>query len=214
MRQTETKRPRKKPTKMKVPYTGTPRTSPVKIARIQARKLMGEPVRKIAAAEGVCLNTVVRILSQQEASALIREYQSTIIERILRKAIKGLEELVEEKDRAAIIQVLYGTRTLLQRHDVAANTPEGPRDYSYSMAEFYIRHGRWPTLEEAKEFEKTPEIVPLTKGELVTCPISQSKRPTASVTDTTLRLLAERLGHPSESARVPTKCACTIRPST
>jgi hypothetical protein len=67
---------------------------------------------------GLDRETVTRILSQQENQLLLQGYRQAVL-RIVPDALVGLSHLVNQLDRTAIIEVLYGTRVLIDRHEVA-----------------------------------------------------------------------------------------------
>ena len=74
----------------------------------------------------------------------------------------GLHQL-KKKDRQAGIETLYGSKVLLQQHDVAVTSQPAERDYSSAMVRFYYEYGRWPTRQEAIDFDKTIPVEPLVK---------------------------------------------------
>jgi len=55
------------------------RTPLAKQARITARRMHGQSIRQIAAHENISEDTVMRVLSQQETSLLVRGYRDTIL---------------------------------------------------------------------------------------------------------------------------------------
>jgi len=98
---------------------------------------------------------------------LLQSYRDMILD-LVPSAIKGLRKLIRRVDRQAIIETLYGTRVLIQRQEVE-KVEEPVRTYAYTKAEFFCKYGRWPSLAEAIEFDKTLEVEPLVKGEEEVC---------------------------------------------
>ena len=143
-----------------------PFTSQAKQGEVIGLALAGQSNRGIARLTGLKRETVARILSQDEYSALIQKYRSQIIEQMLPKALKGLDKILSRKkpDRQAIIDLLYGCKVLSAHHEVEVpRTFE--RDYSDAMVRYYYEYGRWPTKAEAIEFDKTIPVELLKKGE-------------------------------------------------
>jgi len=135
-----------------------------KIARVRVRRIVGQTFRQIAEAENLSKNTVARILCQDETNEYIQAYQSAILTELVPLAVKGLKELLKKADRQAVIETLYGTKVFSQKHQVEGVTSH-ERDYSDAKIEFYYKFGRWPTLAEAKEYDKTIPVKPLLKNE-------------------------------------------------
>jgi hypothetical protein len=140
--------------------------SPEAKARVIRRRMRGETIRQIAAAEGIARNTVIRILSLPEVQRAVNRTRSLI----LHSADQLAERLMaialgksKKGDRQALVDLLRGIGVLTAKFEVSDLT-EQERDHSSSMFLYYVRFGRWPTLKEAKEFEETVDIPLLTKG--------------------------------------------------
>jgi hypothetical protein len=139
-------------------------TAKSKQARVVGRSLLGQNVSEIASEEQISRGTVYRIRSQSENAMLLQSYRDMVLD-LVPGALKGLGKLIRQVDRQAIIETLYGSRVLNQRQEVEA-VREPKRTYAYPKVEFFAKYGRWPSLEEAMEFEKTLDIKPDVKGEL------------------------------------------------
>ena len=146
----------------KAPYKRRPNIPSIKVAEVVGLYMTSRISRsQIARDLGLNRETVSRILSQEQNQLLIQKYRQTIIEGIVPNALIGLAKLVNKEDRQAIIETLYGSRILIQRSEVEQiKAPE--RTYAYPKIEFFAKYGRWPSLEEAKRFEKTLDVQPLT----------------------------------------------------
>jgi len=112
---------------------------------------------------GLDRETVTRILSQQENQLLLQVYRDAVL-KIVPDALITAHHLVKMGDRQMATDILYGSRTLIQRHEVE-KVEEPKRTYAYTRVEFFGRYGRWPLNSELEEFEKTLDIEPLVKGE-------------------------------------------------
>jgi len=141
------------------------RTPLAKQARVTARRMHGQSIREIAAQESISKDTVMRILSNEEASLLIRGYRDTILQEYVPLAMNSLKKLLKQEDRQATIETLYGAKVLIDRHEVE-NIPPPVRDHSYPRVLFFGKYKRWPTDEEAVKFEKTIVVKPTVKGVL------------------------------------------------
>jgi len=139
------------------------RTPPVKQARVTARRMHGQSIREIAAQENISKDTVMRILSKEEISLLVQGYRDTILQDFVPLAMNSLKRLLKRDDRQATIETLYGSRVLVQREEIQI-AEEEERTYEMPQVEFFGKYGRWPSLEEAIEFEKTLDIKPFIKG--------------------------------------------------
>jgi hypothetical protein len=127
--------------------------------------MRGETTREIAKAEGIARNTVIRILSLpevQEARAKSRglilarapELSNRLVQIGLGEATKG--------DRRAIVDALRGIGVLTSKLEVEETIPR-ERTYAFPKIAFFHKFGRWPTLEEAIEFDRTLDVEPLVK---------------------------------------------------
>jgi len=143
---------------------GRPYIPKPKQFRVLARHAAGHSDRRIAREEGISRGTVYRIRSQSENAMLLQSFREMILD-IVPNAIKGLAKLVKERDRQAIIETLYGARVLIDRHEVAT-VQEPERTNDSAKVAFYEKYNHWPTLEEAKEFDKTIRRKPTVKGVL------------------------------------------------
>jgi hypothetical protein len=65
-------------------------------------------------------------------------------------------------DRQALVDILRGIGVLTAKLEVEEMIPE-ERTYAFPKVAFFHKYGRWPTLEEAIEFDKTLDVEPLVK---------------------------------------------------
>ena len=142
------------------------RTPLAKQARITARRMHGQSIRQIAAQEKISKDTVMRVLSQEETSLLVRGYRDAILQEYVPLAMDSLKRLLKRDDRQATIETLYGSRVLLQHEEIQKVEDEPQRTYDYTRAEFFGKYGRLPLNSELEEFEKTLDIQPITKAGL------------------------------------------------
>jgi len=142
------------------------RTPLAKQARVTARRMHGQSIRQIAAQESISRDTVMRILSKEETSLLIRGYRDTILQEYVPLAMNSLKKLLKREDRQATIETLYGSKVLIDRHEVAEEPEEPVRTYDATRVLFFGRYGRWPRDSELKAFEATIEVEPIVKGSL------------------------------------------------
>ncbi len=143
------------------------RTPLAKQARITARRMHGQSIRQIAAQENISKDTVMRVLSQEESSLLVRGYRDTILQEHVPLAMDSLKRLLRRDDRQATIETLYGSRVLTQRQEIEKVEDEPQRTYDYTRAEFFGKYGRLPLNSELEEFERTLNIEPITKAGLI-----------------------------------------------
>ncbi len=143
------------------------RTPVAKQARITARRMHGQSIRQIAAQENISKDTVMRVLSQEESSLLVRGYRDTILQEHVPLAMDSLKRLLQRDDRQATIETLYGSRVLTQRQEIEKVEDEPQRTYDYTRAEFFGKYGRLPLNSELEEFERTLNIEPITKAGLI-----------------------------------------------
>ena len=127
--------------------------------------LTGKGRRQIARELGLDRETVTRILSQEEHQHLVQGYRQAVL-RIVPDALVGLFHLVKQGDRTAIIEVLYGARVLIDRHEKAAEPEEPIRTYDSTRVLFYGKYHRWPKDYELEAFERTIPVEPIVKGSL------------------------------------------------
>jgi Helix-turn-helix domain of resolvase len=141
------------------------RTPLAKQARVTARRMQGQSIRQIATQENISKDTVMRILSKEETSLLIRGYRDTILQDHVPLAMSSLKRLLKRDDRQATIETLKGSRVLIDRHEVAT-VQEPERTYASAKVAFYEKYGHWPTHEEAVKFDRTIKRQPTVKGAL------------------------------------------------
>jgi hypothetical protein len=141
-----------------------PNTPPSKQALVVGLSLTGKKRSAISRELGLDRETVTRILSQQENQLLLQGYRQAVL-RIVPNALIGLSHLVNQLDRTAIIETLYGAKVLIQRQEVEP-VCEPVRTYDSAKVEFFGKYGRWPSNEEAIAFDKTIVRKPTVKGEL------------------------------------------------
>jgi hypothetical protein len=134
-------------------------------AGVIRRRMRGETTREIANAEGIARNTVIRILSLPEVREAIARSRGLILAR----ADEMLERLVQialgetsKGDRQALVDILRGIGVLTAKLEVEETIPQ-QRTYAFPKVAFFHEFGRWPTLEEAIEFDKTLDVEPLVK---------------------------------------------------
>lgn len=81
--------------------------------------------------------TVTRNLSQQENQLLLQGYRQAIL-RIVPDTLVGLSYLVNQLDRTAIIETLYGAKVLMDRHEVET---KGVSDIDAAQCASHVCHG-------------------------------------------------------------------------
>lgn len=94
---------------------------------------------------------------------MLQQYRAAVMN-IVPDALITAHHLVKMGDRQMATDILYGSRTLIQRHEVL-QVEEPKRTYAYTRVEFFGKYGRWPRNEELAEFDKTLtlDIEPLVK---------------------------------------------------
>jgi hypothetical protein len=134
-------------------------------AGVIRRRLEGETTREIAKAEGIARNTVIRILSLPEMRLALARSRGILIA----KAHKLAERLIQialgetkKGDRQAIVDTLRGIGVLTSKFELE-DTGEEQRTYALAKVGFFKKYGRWPTDEEAIEFDRTIDIEPSVK---------------------------------------------------
>lgn len=141
-----------------------PFAHPHKKAAVIGLYLSGKKKLQIAKELELDRETVVRILSQEETKLLVSGYRDAVL-RIVPKALVGARELVDRLHPQTIANVLYGSRVLIDRHEVGRLIkPSEERDYSSSKVEYYAKYHRWPSEKQAREFDRTIKRLPLVKG--------------------------------------------------
>ena len=101
---------------------------------------------------------------RQEFNSLVDQLRSRIITEIGHEAVNRLLKLVKKDDRQAILQTLFGLKVLSQHTSLEMQAGELPeRTYDDARFRFYYEKGRWPTREEAIEYDKTIVVEPMTK---------------------------------------------------
>ena len=144
--------------------TEKPKISRVRNAQVLALAMARHSQRKIAKAAGINRETVARILSQNEFDGMVSQARSRIMTEMVESALKSLKKLLTKGDRTATLETLFGLRILSKQ--TALEMKRGgidERDYADTKVQFYYKYGRWPTMEECLEFEKTIEVEPLIK---------------------------------------------------
>jgi hypothetical protein len=150
-----------------MPVKGTTKTTYKRDSKeaVIRRRMRGETTREIAKAEGIARNTVIRILSLPEVREAIARSRGLILARADELANRlvqiGLGETAKG-DRQAIVDALRGIGVLTSKFDVEETIPQ-ERTYAFPQVAFFGKYNRWPTLEEAKKFDKTLDIEPLVK---------------------------------------------------
>jgi hypothetical protein len=142
------------------------RTPLAKQARVAARRMHGQSIRQIAAQESISKDTVMRILSKEETSLLIRGYRDTILQEYVPLAMNSLKKLLKREDRQATIETLYGAKVLIDRHEVAEEPEEPVRTYDSTRVLFFGKFHRWPKDEELEACDRTIPTEPIVKGSL------------------------------------------------
>jgi hypothetical protein len=153
---------KQKQSKYKRPYKDKPYTSPIKRAEVVGLHLAHKTRTEIATLTGLNRQTVSRILSQSEVEALLQTYRSHVLQ-MIPDALDGLHVLIREMDRTAIIETLYGSKVFSEKKEVDVSRTE-ERTYSFPQVAFFGKFGRWPSLEEAKKFDRTLKLEPLVKA--------------------------------------------------
>src|SRR5438034_8731500 len=142
--------------------TGKPYRShitPAVQSQVLGLYLTNHKQRHIAKMIGIDRETVHRIISQQENQILLSGYRDAVM-KIIPRALIGAYELVKRLDRQMITDILYGARVLIGRRETEEIKPPQERTYDYPKVEYFAKYGKWPSLEQAKEFEKTMDIEP------------------------------------------------------
>jgi hypothetical protein len=75
-----------------------------------------------------------------------------------------LVEIALQKDLEAIVVALRGIGVLTNKLEVESSAISEERTYSFAQVAFFGKYNRWPTLEEAKKFDKTLDVEPLVKA--------------------------------------------------
>jgi hypothetical protein len=150
-----------KQSKYRRPYKYEPQTGPGKRAEVVGLRLANWNKSKIAKHVGLNRQTVSRILSQSEVETVLKTYRANVMQ-MVPDALAGLHVLIRELDRQAIIETLYGSKVFGEKKEIDVSRTE-ERTYSFPKVAFFGKFGRWPTLEEAIEFDKTLDVEPLTK---------------------------------------------------
>ena len=83
-------------------------------------------------------------------------------EQVIPNVLKGLHALIRRHDRQAIIETLYDRKVFSERKEIDMSHEE-QRTYAIPKIAFFHKFGRWPTLKEAIEFDKTLDVEPLIK---------------------------------------------------
>jgi hypothetical protein len=151
------------PVKGSTQKTNRPRAK----AGVIRRRLRSETTRQIAAAEGIAQNTVIRILSLPEVRQAIARTRTLIIARAAELAERLMQIALgktKKGDRQALVDILRGIGVLTTKLEVDLGEQE-ERDYSNAKVEFFYKYARWPTMEEAKEFDETIPAKLLIKGQ-------------------------------------------------
>jgi hypothetical protein len=140
------------------------KTSAATQLKVAAMYLSGAKQRKISRELGIDRETVARVLSQSEAELLVQGYRDALL-KIVPNALIGASELVKRLNPKVITDVLRGARVMVDRHE-PEQIRQPVQDYSYSRIRFFGKYKRWPTDEEAIEFNKTLPVKPTIKGGL------------------------------------------------
>ena len=160
----KTERPQKTPRrKRRAPCIRKPNTPQAKQVAIQALALTGSNNSEIARRVGVDRETVGRILTLTEMEARRSQAHSVILQAV--PELAGLlVEIAKTKNLEAILAALRGVGALTNKLEVESSTADEQRTYAYPKIAFFYKHGRWPTLPEAIEFDKTLDVEPLVKA--------------------------------------------------
>jgi hypothetical protein len=159
----KTERPQKTPRrKRRAPYITKPNTPQATQVAIEALALTGSNNSEIARLVGVDRETVGRILTLTEMEARRSQARSVILQAV--PELAGLlVQIARNKDLVAILAALRGVGVLTNKLDVESTTTNEQRSYDFPKVAFFYKHGRWPTLKEAIEFDKTLDVEPLIK---------------------------------------------------
>ena len=150
-----------------MPVKGTTRITYRRDARagVIRRRMRGETTREIAKAEGIARNTVIRILSLPEVRQAIARSRGLIFARADEMSERIVQMALGETskgDRQALVDILRGIGVLTAKLEVEETIPQ-ERTYAFPKVAFFHTFGRWPTLKEAIEFDKTLDVEPLVK---------------------------------------------------
>jgi hypothetical protein len=152
---------KQKQSKYRRPYKYEPQIGPGKRAEVVGLRLANWNKSKIAKHVGLNRQTVSRILSQSEVETMLETYRANVLQ-MVPDALAGLHVLIRELDRQAIIETLYGSKVFSEKKEID-NSRDEQRTYAFPKIAFFHKFGRWPTLEEAIEFDKTLDVEPLIK---------------------------------------------------
>jgi len=160
----KTERPQKTPRrKRRAPYITKPNTPQSTQVAIEALALTGSNNSEIARRVGVDRETVARILTLTEMEARRGQARSVILQAV--PELAGLlVQIAKNKDLVAILAALRGVGALTNKLEVEDTSGDEQRTYAFPKAAFFHKYGRWPTLEEAIEFDKTLDVEPLVKA--------------------------------------------------
>jgi hypothetical protein len=128
--------------------------------------MAGLKKRPIARLTGLDRETVSRILSMTEIGMLRAEGRSMIISAIpelTRRFLNIAQGFAEKGDLDALLAALRGVQVLTNKIEVEDTTDAEQRNYAYPKIAFFHKYGRWPSLEESKEFDKTIPVEPIIK---------------------------------------------------
>jgi hypothetical protein len=93
-----------------------------------------------------------------------RRQARSVILRAIPELAGLLVEIAKNKDLVAILAALRGVGVLTNKVEVESTTANEQRSYDLPKVAFFYKHGRWPTLKEAIEFDKTIDVEPLIKA--------------------------------------------------
>jgi hypothetical protein len=132
-------------------------------AGVIRRRMRGETTREIAEAEGLARNTVMRILSLPEVRAAVARSRGIFLGRAEEMSERLVQLALGETTKGnakVLLNVLRGIGVLSTKLEMEETFPE-ERTYDFPKVAFFYKNGRWPTLEEAIEFDKTLEVEPM-----------------------------------------------------
>jgi hypothetical protein len=135
-------------------------------AGVIRRRMRGETTREIARAEGIARNTVIRILSLPEVREAVARSRGLILARADEMSERIVQIALGETskgDRQALVDILRGIGVLTSKLEVEEPIPQ-ERTYAFPQVVFFGKFGRWPSMKEAIEFDKTLDVEPLVKA--------------------------------------------------
>lgn len=125
-------------------------------AAILGLRGLGYSYREISSRVGRDKDTVGNFLNSPEAQARLAEDATNILQRyrdkalgLVPEALEGLKELIEQRDRAAISKLLFGSQVLVTRSEQRIESPSTSPEEQRPLEEriYFTLHKHWPDEE-------------------------------------------------------------------